>query len=71
MAASLAAQLEGHPDASVKKVPGRFGEFSVFVDEQKVVDTNRFWYPNPGKVRRLVEARLDEHRRRENSATDP
>ena len=60
MAASLAAQLEGHPDARVEKSPGGFGEFAVLIDEKKVVDTNRFWYPNPAKVLRLVEARLAE-----------
>ena len=59
MAASLAADFATHSGAEVSKVPGGFGEFSVFLDQQKVVDTNRFWYPNPAKVRRIVEARLD------------
>jgi len=60
MAASLAAELGGHPDAHVESFAGGFGEFSVLVDGQKVVDTNRFWYPNPAKVLRLVQARLAE-----------
>ena len=60
MAASLAAQMTGHPDVHVDTIPGGFGEFSVLVDGQKVVDTNRFWYPNLTKVLRLARARLDE-----------
>lgn len=60
MAASLAAKLGRHPGTHVETISGGFGEFSVLVDDQKVVDTNRFWYPNPAKVLRLVEARLAE-----------
>ena len=60
MAASLAAKLETQPEVHVEKIPGGFGEFSVLVDQQKVVDTNRFWYPSPAKVLRLVQARIAE-----------
>jgi len=60
MAASLAAQVAGRPDVHVDTTAGGFGEFTVLVDGQKVVDTNRFWYPNPTKVLRLVQARLGE-----------
>ena len=60
MAARLAAKLETHSGALVETAAGGFGEFAVLVDEQKVVDTNRFWYPNPGKVLRLVQARIGE-----------
>jgi hypothetical protein len=40
--------------------PGGLGEFAVFIDDQKVVNTNRLWYPNPAKVVRKVRALLTE-----------
>ena len=60
MGASLAAKLRNPPGVEVDTVSGGFGEFTVLVDGQKVVDTNRFWYPNPAKVLQLVQARLAE-----------
>jgi len=58
MAASLAAKLKSLPQVQVDTMAGGFGEFTVLVDQQTVVDTNRFWYPNLTKVLRLVQARL-------------
>ena len=50
MAASVAAQLSKEYDVEVATAKGGLGEFSVFIDGQKVIDTNRFWYPTPHKV---------------------
>ena len=52
MASRVAAQLRKENDIEVETVKGGLGEFSVYIDEQKVVDTNRFWYPTtcPKKI---------------------
>ena len=42
----------------IKLERGGLGEFSVTVDGDKVVDTNRLWYPNPGKVVEKVRVAL-------------
>ena len=55
MAASVAAQLSKENDLEVETAKGGLGEFSVSIDGQKVIDTNRLWYPTPGKV---VHAKL-------------
>jgi len=61
MADSVAAELSKDNDVDVETTKGGFGEFSVYVDGQKVVDTNRFWYPKRDKVladvRKLLTAR--------------
>ena len=31
-------------------VRGGLGEFSLSIDGEKVIDTNRLWYPAPSKV---------------------
>lgn len=59
MAARVASQLEKE-DVQVEKVKGGFGEFSVWVDDQKVIDTNRLWYPSVRKVVNRVRALLAE-----------
>jgi hypothetical protein len=58
MAARVAAQIAGLPDVEVRRESGGFGEFSVTVDGEKIVDTNRLWYPNPHKVVERIRARL-------------
>jgi hypothetical protein len=50
MAASVAAQLSKENDLEVETVRGGLGEFSVSIEGEKVIDTNRFWYPTPSKV---------------------
>ena len=50
MAARVAAQLSKENDIEVATAKGGLGEFSVSIDGQKVIDTNRLWYPTPGKV---------------------
>ena len=58
MAARVAAELRKEPEVAVETVKGGLGEFSVTVDNQKVVDTSRLWYPRPKKVVQQVRAEL-------------
>lgn len=60
MASRVAAQLRKENNVEAETVKGGFGEFSVFIDAQKVIDTNRFWYPTPHKVIKKVQALLNE-----------
>ena len=50
MAARVAARLKAETGADVETKRGGLGEFSVYLDDKKVVDTNRLLYPRPGKV---------------------
>ena len=50
MAARVAAQLSKENDIEVATAKGGLGEFSVSIDGQKMIDTNRLWYPTPRKV---------------------
>ncbi|MBA2501562.1 MAG: hypothetical protein H0V27_01660 [Pyrinomonadaceae bacterium] len=58
MASRVAVELENEAGIEVEKVKGGFGEFSVSIDGRKVVDTNRFWYPNPTKIVNQIRAHL-------------
>ena len=58
MAARVAAELSKDGDVEVETSRGGMGEFSVTVDGQKIVDTNRFWYPSPSKVVAKIRERL-------------
>ena len=58
MASRVAAQLRKETDAQVEVEKGALGEFSVYIDDQKVVDTNRLWYPTPSKVVKKVKELL-------------
>ncbi len=62
MAASVAAQLANEKEVEVETARGGLGEFSVSIDGKKIIDTNRFWYPTPGKVVAKTRARLAEGR---------
>ena len=46
--------------AHVEIVRGGLGEFSVYIDDRKVIDTNRFWYPIPRKILKKIETLLAE-----------
>jgi len=50
MAASVAAQLSKETNTEVQTVKGGLGEFSVFIDGKKVINTNRLWYPSPKNI---------------------
>jgi hypothetical protein len=58
MASRVAAQLRKDNNAQVETVKGGLGEFSVYFDDQKVIDTNRLWYPSPGKIVKKVQTLL-------------
>lgn len=57
MASRVAAQLR-KTNVEAEKVRGGLGEFSVYIDDQKVIDTNRLWYPMPSKVVRRIQELL-------------
>jgi hypothetical protein len=56
MAARVAARLRKENNAQVEIVRGGLGEFSVYVDDRKVIDTNRLWYPTPSKIVKKIQA---------------
>ena len=60
MASRVAAQLRKENNVEVEMVKGGLGEFSVYIDEQKVIDTNRFWYPTTNKVVKKIQTLLVE-----------
>ncbi len=60
MASRVAAQLSKENNVEAETVRGGLGEFSVYIDEQKVIDTNRFWYPTTNKIVKKVQALLAE-----------
>lgn len=60
MASRVAAQLKKENNIEVEMVKGGFGEFSVYIDEEKVIDTNRFWYPTTDKVVKNIQTLLAE-----------
>jgi len=58
IAARVAAELKKDPEMQVETVRGGLGEISVLVDDRKVVDTNRLWYPRPSSVVKRVRAAI-------------
>lgn len=60
IAARVADQLRSDTDAQVELVKGGLGEFSAYIDGRKVIDTNRLWYPTPGKVVKKIKGLLGE-----------
>jgi hypothetical protein len=58
MASRVAAHLNKEQNVKAETVKGGLGEFSVYIAEQKVIDTNRFWYPSTDKIIRKVQALL-------------
>lgn len=60
MAARVAARLEEEKDVHVETVKGGLGEFSVFIDGRKVIDTNRLWYPSPSRIISRTKAFLSD-----------
>jgi len=49
-ASRVAAQLNKESNMEVETVKGGLGEFSVYMDGRKVIDTNRLWYPTTNKI---------------------
>ena len=60
LASRVAAQLSKENKVDVETVKGGLGEFSVYIDEQKVIDTNRFWYPTANKIVKQTQELLAE-----------
>ena len=60
MASRVAAQLNEENNVEVEMVKGGLGEFSIYIAEQKVIDTNRLWYPTPSKVVKKIQVLLAE-----------
>jgi hypothetical protein len=60
IAARVAAKLRKDPDVEVETVSGELLEFSVYIDGQKAIDTNRLLYPAPAKIVKKVQAALAE-----------
>lgn len=60
MATRVAAQLKKENNIEVEMVKGGFGEFSIYIDEEKVIDTNRFWFPTTDKVVKNIQTLLAE-----------
>jgi hypothetical protein len=60
MASRVAARLRRETDAQVELVRGGLGEFSAYIDDRKVIDTNRLWYPTPSKVVKKIQELLAE-----------
>ena len=58
MASRVAAELQRAHDVSVEVVKGGLGELSVYFDDRKVIDTNRFWYPRPSQIVKQVSELL-------------
>jgi hypothetical protein len=57
MASRVAAELR-KDDLAVETKRGGLGEFSVSVNGQKVIETNRLLYPIPGRVIKKVRSLL-------------
>jgi hypothetical protein len=58
MASRVAAQLSKEDNLEVETIKGGLGEFSVVIDEKKLIDTNRFWYPSTSKIVQKIRALL-------------
>jgi hypothetical protein len=58
MASRVAAQLRKDSGVEAETVKGGLGEFSVYIDDQNVIETNRLWYPSTKKVVNGIQALL-------------
>ncbi len=60
MASRVAAKLKKESGVLVEMVHGGLGEFSVYIDDKKMIDTKRFLYPVPGRIVKKIQALLTE-----------
>ena len=58
LAARVAAELRKEKDINVETMKGGFGEFSVHIDGDRVIDSNRLLYPTPSKIVKKVKSLL-------------
>jgi hypothetical protein len=57
-ASRVAAQLNKESNMEVETVKGGLGEFSVYMDGRKVIDTNRLWYPTTSTMVKKIRLLL-------------
>ena len=57
-ASRVAAQLNRESNVEVEAVKGGLGEFSVYMDGRKVIDTNRLWYPTTSRIVKKIRVLL-------------
>jgi len=55
----VAEQLSEENDLEVEVVKGGFLELSVEIDDEKVIETNRLWYPLPSRLVKKTREFLD------------
>ena len=55
----MAEQLKQANDVEVEVLKGGFLELSVRVDGEKLIDTNRLWYPLPSSLLRKTRELLN------------
>jgi len=61
IAARVAAAFENDNDVQAAIVKGELGELSVSIDGEKVIDTNRFLYPRPGRIVNDIKSLLTKY----------
>jgi hypothetical protein len=55
----VAEQLKEENDLEVEVVKGGLLELSVRIDGEKVIETNRLWYPLPSRLAKRTREFLD------------
>ena len=58
LAARVAAELQTEREVEITTVKGGLGEFTVLLEGNAIVKTNRLLYPNPARVVDKVRAQL-------------
>jgi hypothetical protein len=58
----VAEELKAEDDVEVEVVKGGLLELSVGIDGEKVIETNRLWYPLPSSLVRKTRKLLGKER---------
>lgn len=58
----MAEQLKAEDDVEVEVVKGGLFELSVGIDGEKMIETNRLWYPLPSSLVRKTRKLLGKER---------
>ena len=58
----MAEELKAEDDVEVEVVKGGLLELSVGIDGEKVIETNRLWYPLPSSLVRKTRKLLGKER---------
>jgi hypothetical protein len=59
----VAEQLKAEDDVEVEVIKGGLLELSVGIDGEKMIETNRLWYPLPSSLVRKTRKLLGEEQR--------